>query len=152
MRIHALLVLTIILLALGRDVRADEEDAVKRELQALKGTWTLVSREADGKKLGEEELKGVVATRDEEGNVSVRRGDQVLYEANGKIDPTKKPKTVDVTYTAGPNKGQVLLGIYETDGDTHRVCIAQAGGARPTEFSAKAGSGQILVVYKREKK
>lgn len=152
MRMHAVLVLAILSLTAWVDARAADEEAVKQELQALKGTWRLVSREADGQKATDEELKDVIATRDEAGTVSVRRGDQVIYEATGKVDPTKKPKTVDVTYTAGPNKGKVILGIYENEGDTHRVCIAQSGGARPTEFTAKAGSGQTLVVYKREKK
>jgi uncharacterized protein (TIGR03067 family) len=129
-----------------------KEDAVKKELQALKGTWRVISREVDGKKASEEELKGVTLTRDETGKFSVRRGDKLIVAGVIKIDPTKKPKTTDVTYTGGEFKGQTALGIYEIEGDTYRGCVARPGGERPKDFSAKAGSGHSLIVYKREKK
>ena len=35
-----------------------------------------------------------------------------------KLDPSKSPKTLDVTVTEGLNKGAVMLGIYELGGDT----------------------------------
>jgi uncharacterized protein (TIGR03067 family) len=133
------------------DVKAKEE-AVAKDLRAFKGTWRLSSKEEDGKKFSEEEIKDVIATIDGSGKVSVRRGDKVINEGTVKLDPTKKPKTVGVTFTEGERKGQAAPGIYEIEGDTFRVCVARPGDERPAEFSAKAGSGRTLVVYKREKK
>jgi hypothetical protein len=39
-------------------------------------------------------------------------------------------------------------GIYELNGDTLKSCVASPGKERPTEFSAKAGSGHTLRVFK----
>jgi uncharacterized protein (TIGR03067 family) len=129
-----------------------KEEAVAKELRAFKGTWGLTSREVDGKKDGEEEIKDVIATFDGSGTCTVRRGDKVIGAGNAKLDPTTKPRTVDVAFTEGEHKGKICLGIYEIEGDTLRVCVARPGDDRPAEFSAKGGSGRILVVYQREKK
>jgi uncharacterized protein (TIGR03067 family) len=156
MRRFAVAVLAIAsLFAAVRSRAADggaKEEAVAKDHQALKGTWRLTSREVDGKKSGEEWVKGVVATIDGSGTVSVRRGDKVIGAGTVKLDPTTKPRTVDVTFTAGEHKGETVLGIYEIEGDTFRVCVVRPGNERPTEFSAGAGSGRTLVVYQREKK
>jgi uncharacterized protein (TIGR03067 family) len=86
------------------------------------------------------------------GKLAVRRGDQVLVAGTVTLDPTKKPKASDLTLTEGENKEKRGVAIYELTGDTFRLCAARPGEKRPTEFSAKAGSGQMLIVYKREKK
>jgi hypothetical protein len=45
-----------------------------------------------------------------------------------------------------------MLGIYELDGDTYKLCGDMQGKSRPTEFAVKPGSGFVLEVLKREKK
>jgi uncharacterized protein (TIGR03067 family) len=132
----------------------DKEDAFKKELKALAGTWKYISLENDGKKVPEETLKELLMVRDEAGKVVIRRGDEVVLEATTrKIDASRKPKTIDSEQTVGEQKGTIVQGIYELDGDTLRVCVVLPGkGERPTEFSGKAGSGCTLAVYMREKK
>jgi len=156
MRMFGVAVLaTVSLFAAVRSQAADgeaKEEAVAKDLQAFEGTWRLSSKEEDGKRFGEEEIKDVIGTIDGSGKVSVRRGDKVINEGTVKLDPTKKPKAIDITFTAGERKGQMVLGIYEIEGDTFRVCVARPGDERPAEFSAKAGSGRTLVAYQREKK
>ena len=156
MRKYGLAVLAIVsLFAALRSLAADDEnkkEAVAKELQAFQGTWRLDSKGEAGKKFSEEEIKDVIGTVDGSGKVSVRRGDKILGEGTIKLDPTKKPKAIDITFTAGERKGQMVLGIYEIEGDTFRVCVARPGDERPAEFSAKAGSGRTLVAYQREKK
>jgi uncharacterized protein (TIGR03067 family) len=130
-----------------------KEDAVKKDLEALKGTWAVVSAERDGKKFTDDQLKGVLVTFDADGKVSVQRQGQPLFEGTVMIDPTKKPKTIDATQTSeGDNKGKTAHGIYEIEGDTLKICSAEFGKERPSEFSSKPGSGHFLRVYKREKK
>jgi uncharacterized protein (TIGR03067 family) len=68
------------------------------------------------------------------------------------IDPTRKPKAIDFVGLEGPATGQKLHGIYELDGDTVRFCLAPADKDRPTDFTAKEGSGRMLSVWKRAKK
>src|SRR5262249_60701295 len=123
-----------------------------KDLQVLKGAWRMNSKEVDGRKFSDEEIKDVIGTIDESGGVLVRRGDKVLGEGTVKLDPTKKPKTIDVAFTEGEHKGKTALGIYEIENDAFRVCIARPGDERPAEFSAKVGSGCTLIVYKRDKK
>jgi uncharacterized protein (TIGR03067 family) len=156
MRMHGVAVLAILSLFAAVRLPAARGDAkektVEKELLAFKGTWRLSSREVDGKKSSKAWIKDVIGTGDGLGKFSVRRGDKVIAEATVKLDPTKKPKTIDVTFTKGKHKRKTVLGIYEIEGDTFRVCVARPGDARPAAFSAKVGSGRTLVVYQRNKK
>jgi uncharacterized protein (TIGR03067 family) len=128
------------------------EEAVAKDLQAFRGSWRLSFKEVDGKKFSDEEIKDVIATADGEGRVLVRRGDKVIGGGTVKLGPTKRPKAIEVTFTAGERKGKTAVGIYEIQSDAFRVCLARTGDERPGEFSARAGSGRTLIVYKREKK
>jgi uncharacterized protein (TIGR03067 family) len=118
----------------------------KKEIEKLEGKWVVVSAERDGK-----------AWDTVKGAVRVNTGDKyVLTPKEGKgipgtmkIDPSKKPKTMDMSSTEGNFKDKTLLGIYEVDGDTLRICFAEPGKERPTEFASKAGV--VLVIHKREK-
>jgi uncharacterized protein (TIGR03067 family) len=124
------------------------EEAAKKDLKAFAGKWNNTFVERDGKKARDEELVNVFVTH--EGNkVTVRVGDKVIVQGTIALDPTKKPKTMDFTSTARENKGQVFLGIYKFTGDSYRLCLADPGKERPTEFSSKLGA---LIVYTREKK
>jgi len=51
-----------------------------------------------------------------------------------------------------PSPRKTFLGIYEVKKDSRKVCLAEQGKERPTEFSAKPGSGHTLAVFKRVKK
>jgi uncharacterized protein (TIGR03067 family) len=156
MRRYGVVVLAVVSLFAGpRSQAADggaNEEAVAKELQAFKGTWRLSFKEVEGKKFSDEEIKDIIATADGEGRVSVRRGDKVIGGGTVKLDPTKRPKTIEVTFTAGERKGETALGIYEIEDDAFRVCLARPGDERPADLSAKVGSGCTLIVYKREKK
>jgi uncharacterized protein (TIGR03067 family) len=155
MRRFGMAVLAIVsLFAAVRSQAADGEakkEAVAKDLQAFKGTWRLSCKEVDGKKFSEEEIKDVIATNDGSGTCWVRRGGKVIGAGTVKLDPTTKPRTIDIAFTEGEHKGETALGIYEIEGDTFRVCCVHARSGRPTEFSAGAGSGRTLVVYQREK-
>jgi uncharacterized protein (TIGR03067 family) len=155
MKVFGVAVFAIVCLFAGvRSPAADgdaKDEAVAKDLQVFKGTWKLSYKEEDGRKFSDEEIKDVIGTVDASGKVSVRRGDKVIGGGTIKLDPTKQPKTIDVTFTEGDRKGTTGLGIYEIEGEAFRVCIARAGEERPADFSTKIGSGRTLVVYKREK-
>ena len=40
---------------------------------------------------------------------------------HGKLDPSKKPKAIDITQLSG--KGETIPGIYSIDGDTLKICM-----------------------------
>jgi uncharacterized protein (TIGR03067 family) len=130
-----------------------QDEASKKDLHAMEGTWKVVVHEADGNKTTEEDIK-----KDEDKRLIVKAGKYSIYfgkERVGagkiKLDATKTPKQVDVTHDEGPGKGMAMSGIYEIKGDTMRVCFAPPGKDRPKEFRTQAGSGQMLLGYKRIK-
>ena len=68
-----------------------------------------------------------------------------------KLDPSAKPKAMDITGTEGPNKGKTILAIYELKDDTLRICYDLTGKGRPAEFMSKKDAPRFLVVYQRAK-
>jgi uncharacterized protein (TIGR03067 family) len=119
------------------------------ELKRFEAKWRFVSIEIEGRPVPEEvfqedslELKGKKYTLTIHGKTT---------SGAFKIDPTTKPKAIDITITDGPAKDKVAKGIYELDGDTQRLCVAAPGKQRPTEFVSKRETGSVLQVLKREK-
>jgi uncharacterized protein (TIGR03067 family) len=128
----------------------DKGDAVARDMKLLQGNWTLESFVANGKDVPAEKIQKIKLTI---------KGDRYLVdfgkqkmELKFTIDPTRKPKTMDLINTKDDKK-TVTPGIYEITGDTLRICRGtETGQARPTEFAAKEGSKLALSVYRRDKK
>jgi uncharacterized protein (TIGR03067 family) len=87
--------------------------------------------------------------------VTVKKGDKVLIKGTFKLDPSKKPKAIDMTVTEGrrdEDKGKELLGIYELDKDGLKWRTSEPGGKdRPKEFAAKEGSKNRFVTFKKDK-
>jgi uncharacterized protein (TIGR03067 family) len=129
----------------------DANDAVKKELARFEGTWKFVSIETEKEKIPEEALKHprlkIMGNK-----FTVMEDENNSFGGTLKLDPTKKPKTIDVTFTDGKDKGKTSLGIYELEGDNFKVCVDPEGKTRPMEFAVKAGSGYFLEILKREKK
>jgi len=117
--------------------------------QDLTGTWKPVEVELGGVKLPEavfsawrlELTKGAYALK----------GAESPDSGTVKADATKKPATMDVTGTDGPNKGKTFPCIYELSGDTLKICYDLSGKKRPEEFKTEKGTKLYLVTYKRDK-
>jgi uncharacterized protein (TIGR03067 family) len=129
-----------------------KDEAIKKDRKKYEGTWQVVALEVDGNKANEEDAKKITVINEADGKWAIEVEGKVVARGTSEIDPTKKPKTVDLTMTEGDDKGKTFLGIYEFGDDTRKVCLAQAGKDRPTEFAVPAGSGHILAVLKRVKK
>jgi uncharacterized protein (TIGR03067 family) len=130
---------------------ADDKADVEKELKMFQGVWSIESSEFAGQKLPADQLKDFVVIYDGAKH-TVKAGGKVVQVGTQKIDPSKSPKTIDVTMTEGPNKGAVMLGIYAFEGDTLRACFDMEGKKRPTEFKTLPGSMTFLNVHKRVKK
>lgn len=125
------------------------DDAAKNDLAKFQGNWSLISAERDGKKTPEEDARKIKLAIQGDKYV-MRRDSLVVSEGTFKLDPTKKPKEIDETITAGPNMGMVFQAIYEiVDDEHHKICFAVGGKARPMEFSSESG---LLQLWKRDKK
>jgi uncharacterized protein (TIGR03067 family) len=121
----------------------------KKEQEKLEGTWKSTSFTKSGKK-EEDKQKGITATFKGD-KVTVKFGDKAM-EATYTVDPTKKPKTMDVTAKMGDKK-ETLLMVYELDGDTLTVSHfdgEMATKERPKNFEATKDT--VVVTFKRDKK
>ena len=122
-----------------------KDKAVAKDKKALQGAW---AAEKDGKKVQ-----------------MVITGDKFVLSAEGKkmgsgtftIDPTQKPKTIDLLVTEGDNAnfvGKTSRAIYEVDAGKFKWCANEPGkDERPKEFVDKAGDSRFLLInFEREKK
>ena len=116
----------------------------------IDGTWLPSSAELGGKQFPDEVRKTIKLVV-KEGKYTVTVGKEGTDQGTVKLDPSAKPKALDITGTEGPNKGKKIPAIYERNGDTLRVCYDLSGKSRPTEFKSETGTQLFLVTYKREK-
>lgn len=130
---------------------ADDKLDAEKELKKFQGAWKFESSESGGQKIPAEQLKDFVLTFDGAKH-TVKNGTEVIQAGTQTIDPSKSPKAIDVTLTEGAMKGMVLLGIYEIDGDTLKVCFDMGNKKRPVEFKSPPGSETFVNVHKRAKK
>jgi uncharacterized protein (TIGR03067 family) len=136
-------ILIVSLASFGRS-EGEREDA-----KLLEGTWLPATAELAGKDFPDDIRKTIKLTvKGDKYTVAV--GDK-LDQGTTKLDPTKKPKAMDIVGTEGPNKGRTILAIYELDKDTLKICYDLGGKERPTEFKTQAKTQLFLVTYKREK-
>ena len=140
----------LVIVAVGLFLAADDgpNEKAKQELEALQGTWNGVSAQENGQAVPEANAKAMQF---------IIKGDSYTFKLNGqeyeqgalKVDPTKKPKTIDIKITKGEDKGKEQLGFYELDKDTLKLCVPAPGKPRPQEFGAKAGSEANVLVFQR---
>jgi uncharacterized protein (TIGR03067 family) len=149
----AFLVMLSACLALAAESARD--DAAKRELANLQGVWKLVAVEKDGNKAFPKEGEKVSVRVEIKGAKYTLMGEtgkeKSRAEGTFNLDASKKPKAIDFKY-GGFGRKTPEEGIYELDGDNLKLCFQISGGeSRPKEFSAKEGSGQVLMTWKRER-
>ncbi len=126
--------------------RCDDD---KEDKKTMEGTWLPSSAELAGEKFDDKVLKTIkLVLKDDKYTVTVG---EVTDKGTATLDPSKDPKTMDITGTDGPNKGKTFLCIYELKEDSLKVCYDLSGKKRPTEFATKPDSSLYLVTYKREK-
>jgi uncharacterized protein (TIGR03067 family) len=132
------------------------EDQKKVELKKLEGAWQMATEERDGNSRPVKD-KWII------------KGDHYTCLYNGSplatyrisIDTSKKPRQIETfmemkDFKGKPTEGKPLIGIYEIDGDTLRVCYqfynhTDTPLGRPDKFAAPKGSNTLLLTLKRVK-
>jgi uncharacterized protein (TIGR03067 family) len=126
------------------------------DAEAIQGDWEVTSFMAEGKDAegGEaDKIKSAtwVFTKDK----ILIKLDGETREATYKLDPTRKPRTIDVKITKAPGgeEGKKVPALYKLEGDSLTICLPIMNNTtRPTELETKEGSKQGLLVLKRKKK
>jgi uncharacterized protein (TIGR03067 family) len=129
------------------------QDEAAKDLKRMEGTWSATILEIAGRPTTDEEKKQVKISVVIEGNkYRTLVDDKQVDHGTIKLDPTKKPKTIDAMPEEGPHKGKTLAGSYHLEGDEMKIVFDDPGKDRPTEFKTREGTGQVLAHYKRVKK
>ena len=148
-------VVAVVLAVIATIAVADDakETAIKKDRKQIEGTWQVVALEIDGIKYNGRLHFTVASGAD--GTCILRIDQKEFIKGAMTPDPTKKPKTIDITTTGWPWENYQYLGIYEIGEKTLKLCIAPEGQERPTGFSSnpdKLGySKRYLVTLEREK-
>jgi uncharacterized protein (TIGR03067 family) len=138
----------------AQDLR-DARLQAKIERAKFNGKWVAIALKFDGREVLAATLKEVPwYWLVDDAKVDSKRPDsdgKTIHEEEIRIaiDPSKSPKTVDLTNQA---QKEINKGIYEFDGDTLKICFAMnSDGERPVDFTAEKDSKRALMVWKRVK-
>jgi uncharacterized protein (TIGR03067 family) len=139
------------LVAWGADASsADQEDALRKERERLRGTWRIVALEHSGNKVDEAEARKLTVVNGADDQWTLFQDGNALARGVNKLDPTQQPKAIDITLTEADGKEQKYRAIYELKDKTRRLCIAPLGKDRPAEFSTTLENEHILIHFERE--
>ena len=138
------------LLLLGFASEPDKEKAA--EEKGLLGAWKVVASEQSGKRTDSFKGATFVFTADTLIMKNTLDGkEEPFAAAKYKLDPTKNPKSIDLSIELDPGKPIVQPGIYQLDGDELKFCLEAAGLPRPTKFETGATGTSNLFILTRMK-
>jgi uncharacterized protein (TIGR03067 family) len=145
------IVRTCVLLALAvGGVLAPEsgDEQATQDSKKLEAAWTATSVLRNSNELPAEQLKDLqIIFRD--GSFTFKQGDKTLATGSFRLDPAKTPQAIDLTTTETDGTKKTTFAIYELADDLLRICGAQPGEERPSEFAAVDGSGHTLTTFQR---
>ena len=153
MKTYTFVALVLIAFSCPAVAATPSEEAVKKELKALQGTWTVVYSEQNGERRRDvEEVKKMRLTiKDDKWTLEYYNNVKDKHVATLKLDPAQKPKVVDFKFSEGLATGETMLSIYELKGDDLKFCLPGESRQRPKTFNSLEGiAGQWLLVLKRE--
>src|SRR5262245_21579835 len=75
---------------------ADDKPDIAKEAKKFEGTWTIESSVTGGMEIPRDQLKGFLVIYQGDKH-TLKFGDNVFQAGTQKIDPSKSPKTIDVT-------------------------------------------------------
>ncbi len=119
-----------------------KEAAAARDRERLQGVWNFIT--------GRRKVQ-LYITGD---HFTAKFSNGEVYVGNFEVDPTKKPKAMDMTVVEGPERyrGLTTRCIYALDGDHLVWCPGTPGGRdRPRAFPPTDSQEFLCVVFRREK-
>lgn len=140
---------TLMLFGLGLVAMAQQPAANKKtDLDLIQGSWLVFALESGGKQQSEKSFKGNTFTFSKTKGVNTAVLQERAYspaEFAFQLDPTKNPKTIDLTA-----RGNTAHGIYKLNGDDLMICVS-LGGLRPKDFATRPGGDTETFTLKRNR-
>ena len=125
-----------------------QDDAVKKDLKAFEGTWTLAALEVNGKDVPIDKLMGTTVVI--KGDLYTVKVKDKSFPVTIKLNPSKDPKEIDMIPTEGDKKDQVHKGIYKLEKDTFKICRGlNPDQERPNQFGTWPDTNVFLATWKR---
>jgi uncharacterized protein (TIGR03067 family) len=142
--------LTLFGILLGSFIAAGaQDDAAKKDVDKLQGTWEVSSLIYDGK--AADKYRFNLTFKGDEATVAGNERVEKEYpKLKFKLDPATTPKCLDLGIVANGQVGINFEGIYELKDDELRLCVKVVGKDRPLEFASPDGSAIALLVLKRQ--
>jgi uncharacterized protein (TIGR03067 family) len=122
---------------------------VKKDVDAIQGSWKLVALEYDGKP-APAEIVAALKLVFKDDTLTFTPGEPGFTNYKFRLDPTTQPAGFTMTHADGTNKGQTEKGIYSLDGDHLKICFGRLEKAT-NELTAKAQSWQVMYSLDRVK-
>ncbi len=120
-----------------------------QEMDLLQGTWSIKSLALEGQEMPAAMFANARMVVQGKRFASLGMGTQ--YEGTLELDLSTNPHQLNMNFDAGPEKGNVNLGIFEITGDTWKLSIATRGSERPSAFTSAPGTGIALEILQRVK-
>ena len=149
--IRSVVIIGLIVLVANRLMAGEpaKQDALKKDLDGIQGTWRIVALEANGEQ-GPAEIVTALKFIFQGDTLTCAPGEPGFTNYKYKLDPATKSAGFDMTHADGPNKGKTQKGIYLLEGNHLKICLGSAD-SRPKEFTTTAMSGRTLYTLEREK-
>src|SRR5579863_5282049 len=134
----------------GNPVAAKE--VVTKELEPFQGIWPMNTCDSENRTLSAPQKEVSTWRWEVKGNaITWSRSDNQVWHLTFKVDLTKLPKEIDLTYLDGPFKGKTCLGMYEWAGIEQNALLMSlqdpgAEVARPESISM-TGGGQTSLIF-----
>jgi uncharacterized protein (TIGR03067 family) len=131
-------------------VMATAQDGKDKEIK-IDGSWTATGGNFNGKKIPDDVFPKIMATISfKDGKYSSTVMGKEEESGSYTVDAKKKPAHVDLTITAGKDKGKTQVGLVKIDGDVMTFANAKPGSKdRPKDF--EGGDGISVIILKRNK-
>lgn len=126
-----------------------QENHSARELQQLQGAWRAVAGERDGQLRPKSFLEALRVRV--EGEVMVMEIGKRQQKLRISLDPSVRPRTIDLVHLEGKEKGEKWQGIYALENGQWRICVSPPGSPRPDDFFTRPGTGREFLLLERKK-
>jgi uncharacterized protein (TIGR03067 family) len=119
------------------------------DVEMFQGTWRVVSREMGG--IHREDWNEYLLVI-KKNIVTAKKGKEVVWKATVRLNPSKEPKTIDLSILEGRglDEGTKSIGIYKFEKNTLKLCVTDKN-ERPKKFESKDGCSDEVFVLQKEK-